>query len=50
MTINPVFEAVHTEADGPENLQEHRALNMKKKNPSRGLLKRNKEFVSNGLL
>ena len=29
--IDPVFEAVHAEVDGPGKLQEYGALNMKKK-------------------
>ena len=37
--IDPVFEAVHAEVDGPGKLQEYEALNIKKKSIQRGLKK-----------
>ena len=37
--IDPVFEAVHAEVDGPGKLQEYGALNMKKKLDPEGLEK-----------
>ena len=58
-SIDPVFEAIHAEVDGPRKLQEYRALKMKKKiNPERlkkgatdvKKLKKFQPFVSDGLL
>ena len=57
--IDPVFEAVYTEVDGPEKLQEYGTLNMKKNIDPEGLekgvidvkkLMKNQPFVSDGLL
>ena len=47
--IDPAFEAVHTEVYGPGKLQEYGALNMKKKNWSRGASKRDdvKKWMKN---